>query len=142
MVRLVCPGCAKTLQVNDTLSGRQIYCPRCRHVIRVPVAAAAAADQATLPPAAPAADAATLPPAPAQDAETLPPPAAGHEAATLPPLASFTDAPAAALPPGAGAAAEAPSPGRRVMTSCLNWAAAAWAWCTRPGRRRCGASWR
>jgi len=79
MIRVVCSGCQRPLQVPATVAGRRIYCPHCRHVNRVPDAvtsadvAGASSEQATLPPAPAGADAMTLPPT----AETI----------TLPPLA-------------------------------------------------------
>jgi WD40 repeat protein/tRNA A-37 threonylcarbamoyl transferase component Bud32 len=99
MIRVVCSGCQRPLQVPATVAGRRIYCPHCRHVNRVPDAvtsadvAGASSEQATLPPAPAGADAMTLPPT----AETI----------TLPPLAANTKAPPATLPPGAADAGPA-----------------------------------
>lgn len=33
-----CPHCKQHLQVNEQFSGRQIQCPNCHHLIRIPPA--------------------------------------------------------------------------------------------------------
>jgi hypothetical protein len=33
-----CPHCNQHLQVNEQFSGRQIQCPNCNHLIRIPPA--------------------------------------------------------------------------------------------------------
>jgi DNA-directed RNA polymerase subunit RPC12/RpoP len=33
-----CPHCKQHLQVNEQFSGRQIQCPNCNHLIRIPAA--------------------------------------------------------------------------------------------------------
>ncbi|HEY3789330.1 MAG TPA: hypothetical protein VGL71_10770 [Urbifossiella sp.] len=38
MIRLICPGCDKTLQVNDNLAGRAVACPSCKTKFQVPQA--------------------------------------------------------------------------------------------------------
>jgi len=31
-----CPHCSQHLQINEQFSGRQVQCPKCNHLIRVP----------------------------------------------------------------------------------------------------------
>jgi hypothetical protein len=138
MIRLVCAGCQRTLQVQRSVAGRRIYCPRCRHINLVPEATATSAAAPLQPQAAApsAAAAVTLPPpAPADAAATLPPGPAVSDTATLPPRAAFTDAPPATLPPrdgdAGGASAEAAlvngSPdGKRLFSGSADKTITAW----------------
>ena len=36
MLTFACPHCAKSLRVNDELSGKKIKCPGCQQVFAVP----------------------------------------------------------------------------------------------------------
>ena len=36
--KFACPHCTQHLQVNEEFSGRQIQCPKCSHLIRIPPA--------------------------------------------------------------------------------------------------------
>jgi WD40 repeat protein len=90
MIRLICSQCEHIFQVKAEAGGRRVYCPRCRHINRVPKETTAVdpaivpVEQATLPPAPAAAEAATLPPTAPPDAAATLPPDARHHATSVP----------------------------------------------------------
>lgn len=96
MISFRCPGCSRTLRVDDSLAGKSACCPTCRYKTLIPMTPS---ETATLPPAAPA-ESATLPPTPLDSAVTV--------AQTGRLLAPATIEP------------------RRATSSKRNWGAAAW----------------
>jgi hypothetical protein len=48
--KFACPHCAQRLRVDDRHAGRQILCPKCRHLIAIPHPATASLSRAPKPP--------------------------------------------------------------------------------------------
>lgn len=106
-MKLVCPHCAKVIEIAESLAGQTTSCSLCQGPLTVPFAPAAEAPPAAAPPAGPPSPPAPLPPPPpplptpdplANTTAWTPPPATGS---VIPPLP--TPAPAAS---GGGRGAE------------------------------------
>jgi serine/threonine-protein kinase len=88
MIRMLCSGCARPIQVEGHVADGRISCPHCRQVNLAPQVRGAAGsfhEDVTMPPGAPT-----------------------DATATLPPVAALTNTPPATVPPGADGAGALP----------------------------------
>jgi hypothetical protein len=97
-MKLVCPHCAKVIEMDDRLAGQSANCSLCQGPLTVPYAPAAVSPPVTVPPLTPPASPAPLPPPPPPPnipdplgtTTAWPPPHAATGGTVVPPLPPST----------------------------------------------------